>query len=644
MFDGGSLPPLLGFLSTGAVQPALTVADLPRHHRDRPHILANALMAAKTILPDSAWLADAVLPLMPRRPRASQNLRAITRDPSSSSFLLDEAITLPWCATDSETHRNSLLIDIDHDDALDRWMELPERIRPILVLDPWSGRAHAIAFLASPVLLATRDEITVRQTDTSSESGKKALLGPQMMADLAGRLLAAALGGKLLPPGSVVKNPWGQAANLIGHRRKHGQRPVWEIAWDDMQARGLMWSTRPGARPVELRTLVAALADRWWGETAGATARFSTMRYAKKRGDPSWLSRNCWVFDLTRWWAYDRAERDTAAITEAALNFNADLANPLPPGDVRATARSISRFMSSRFRPRYGSAPTTRGRDAADGAALSLPEKQALAARKSAAAHAAATDRKIAAGYAEIVSAGGTISQAAVAAGSGVSISTVKRRWPLVSNAVLSGSAAQAALGPQARPASQNQNLSPSLASRATLDRRLKSIIGRLANLAATAMRPSARPPVMVEIPADLSGYQSVRKAAAEARQAVQDAHRRAAARAAKAAAAVRADEFRKGASGPFPMSWWSDYRAALDAEWDAREQEPGLDRHDVARLRVAREATFAARWRLWRAVNRPRPVPPPLVESRSARVARMVRDNAENLADLDRTFGPDSS
>jgi hypothetical protein len=90
-------PVLPGFPPEGG-QPALVVADLPRHHRDRPHVLASALAAAKQILPDSAWLADEVLPLMPRRPRASQNLRAITRDPSSSPFLLDEAITLPWCS------------------------------------------------------------------------------------------------------------------------------------------------------------------------------------------------------------------------------------------------------------------------------------------------------------------------------------------------------------------------------------------------------------------------------------------------------------------------------------------------------------------------------------------------------------------
>ena len=154
-------------------------------------------------------------------------------------------------------------------------------------------------------------------------------------------------------------------------------------------------------------------------------------------------------------------------------------------------------------------------------------------------------------------------------------------------------------------------------------------------------MRSGAVPPPMIEIPADLAGSPPVRKAAAEARQAIQDAHRRAAARAAKAAAAVRAAEFRKGASGPFPMSWWSDYRAALDAEWDAREQEPGLDRHAVARIRVQREATFAARWRLWREVNRPPPVPLPPVETRSSRAARMASEEAEFQAELDRIFGP---
>ncbi len=84
--------------------------------------------------------------------------------------------------------------------------------------------------------------------------------------------------------------------------------------------------------------------------------------------------------------------------------------------------------------------------------------------------------------------------------------------------------------------------------------------------------------------------------------------------------------------------TWWTDHRAALDAEWDAREQEPCLDRHAKTRLRVQREAMFAARWRLWRRVTGPQPVHAPVAVSPDDARAR---EDDRFIADLDRIFGP---
>ena len=63
-------------------------------------------------------------------------------------------------------------------------------------------------------------------------------------------------------------------------------------------------------RTVELGEIVAALADDYGEAAASIPAR----RWTRDRGEPSALGRNCMLFDLTRWWAYDRVERDADTI------------------------------------------------------------------------------------------------------------------------------------------------------------------------------------------------------------------------------------------------------------------------------------------------------------------------------------------
>ena len=197
-------------------------------------------------------------------------------------------------------------------------------------------------------------------------------------------------------------------------------------------------------------------------------------------------------------------------------------------------------------------------------------------------------------------------------------------------------------MGPEAPPTKNQNPFSSSLASRAAMDRRLKAVVAQLGELAAAAMRPGARPPAIPEIPADLLEAPAVRKAVTLARHAAQDAERRVADRAAKQAATLRSAEFRAAAAGPFPWSWWTKHRAALDAEFDAREQEPGLDRYALAAIRASREATFAARWRLWKKVTGPQSIPvmAPVVVSAAD---RRREDETEFEAELDRVFGIDS-
>ena len=608
----------------------------------RPHLAVNAMMEARRAAPGLAGLAAAVLPRLPRRPRASQNLRAITVNQASAPMLQDDAVTCPWLAWDSQTHRNALLIDIDHADALDRWIALPEAIRPVLVMDPWTGRAHAVAVLDAPALLCTHAELAAAQDGRPDQvpEADRARLGPQMMADLAGRLLAAALGGTLLPPGSLTKSPWGQTCNLIGARRQIGPAPVFPEAWQAIRENGLMWHTLPGAGPVGLRDLVRALAGTWWHETAGASPRFSAARYAKKRGDPSWLSRNTWVFDLTRWWAYDRAERDGAAIQDAAAGFNAQLAQPLPAGDVRATARSIARFMVSRYRPR-AEPDARRGRDQEAGADLSPGARKILAGQRTAAARGDATTARVWSAVPAVLASGGPFTQQALAAAAGVSVRTVAARWTKANmqDAALSGSAAVVAplpaFPPESLPsslaaiaaASRAARLAAAVAAeqaaaevearhladeRAAADRAAACAV--LAAYAAAAARPGAEPEPLPRFPADVAAAQDVREARRTAEDTARAARRRAEARVARYQAAARAGEMddRLATSRREAWIWWREQLADLDQGWDAREHG-AADARERGAIRVRREAVITGRWRAWNAaVRRADRRPPP--------------------------------
>lgn len=587
--------------------------DLPARFADkRGHLLANALSAAKEGAPAHlVALADDVLHCLPRRPRASQNLRAITVNQSSDPTLLDDAVSFPWLAWDSLAHRNALLIDIDHADALDRWLDLPADIRPVLVIDPWTGRAHAVAVLDAPVLLRTRAEMDADRIGKASEvkDADRAKLGPQMMADLAGRLLAAALGGTLLPPGSLTKSPWGRTANLTGTRRKIGAAAVFPEQWQAIHEQGLMWHTLPGSGPLKLRDLVRALADTWWCETAGAAPRFSAKRFAKKRGDPSWESRNRWVFDLTRLWAYDRAEKDGGTILDEAMAHNAKLGNPLPASAVRATARSITRFMNSRYRPRKV-ADDRRGRDRATAADLAPKARQAFAGKVTASGRANATDEKIAAAVDRLRATERPITQASLAAEAKVSLRTVKGRWhrqSMVQDAALSGSAAVAApraTGPVLKESLKDPLRSlADLAARAAHDRDVRRTVATLDAAAAAARRPGADLVALPIVPASLASVPSVRAALRAAELALADARRRADVRAARAAAAERAAEMRRHAADPAGWTWFREMIAALDVEWNAREA--AAEPYQLASVRSRRDAVIGGRWRTWKASRR---------------------------------------
>ena len=577
----------------------------------RPTAIDGALYLARDTAPHLAGLADFLTPRLPRMPNASPNIRSFTRARYSDPTQLAVAIHQPWMALDSMQMRNVLAVDIDHGDGTERAEEVARLYRlprPTVIADPWSGRSHAVWVLGSPVCMSS----AARQ-------------GPQILADLACRLLAAAMGGTALPAHSLLKSPWGLEERLQGRLMHRGPAPSAPVIWEAHESAdlGLLWHTVPGdLRALELREVVAALAGDF-GELVAAPSTRKLFR--RKRGEPSSLGRNYTMFDLVRWWSYDRHETDAAAIQAEADRINSTFSDPLPASEVAATARSIGRFMVSRYRPRTG-AGNTRGRDRLQGAGLDASARQALAGKKTAAARAGGTDAKISSGLRKLIEDDIGLTQEALTGAAGVSLRTVKARWheqTMVQDAALSGSGAAAA---RLVPYLSSTTLTLSdLAQADRTERQVRTILAQLDAATAAAKKPGASPLPVPEIPAALSRLPIVRAALRRAQDAQADATRRAADRAAKAAAAERAAEMRtQAALGTDGWRWWRQQLADLDAVWDAVESEAAERERPF--VRAKREAVFAARWRQWNAARR-------AVARRGPAPARPRRQAADVLA-----------
>ena len=546
----------------------------------------HALYLARDTAPHLFQLTNFLVPLLPRMPNSSPNIRSFTRVRYSDPTQLAVAIHQPWMALDAEAMRNVLCVDIDHPDGIEGTAEVARQYRlprPTVIADPWSGRSHAVWVLTTPVC--------------TSASGRQ---GPQILADLACRLLAAAIRGTAMPPHALIKSPWGLTERLQGRLMHRAPTPVALTVWEAHEAggQGLLWHTVPGdLRTVELRDVVAALADDFGEQVAGQKTQ---NRFRRRRGEPSCLGRNCTLFDLVRWWAYDHQETDASAIQAEADRVNQTFCDPLPGSEVAATAKSIASFMASRYRPRTGAA-STRGRDRQTAVGLDAAERRALAGRRTARLRVAGTEERISTGVRRLLDEDRQLTQAAVAADAGVSERTVRSRWTR-QYAALSGSA-----GGAARLLPFLSSRTPSLADLAQADRQereTRATIAQLDALTAAARKPGADPQLLPEIPAALSRLPVVRAARRRAEDAVADATRRAADRAARARAAARAEEMRQQVCrGREGWAWWRQHLADLDTVWDGMEAD--ATERERPYLRMQRDAVFGARHRQWQAARR---------------------------------------
>lgn len=291
---------------------------------------------ASAFCPELATFSSQILCRCPRYVLASQTIRSTALQKSSSQMRLQDGILMPWICLNTDNFVNILTFDIDHSYAREYLANIPEEIRPTLVEDPGSGRAHAFLLLRSPVYI-----------------GPEARQKPKKLLWLAHQLMAVALDATPLPYKSLIKSPWGLAENLIGNLVPRESSQNNRTALPDTSSAGglkLLWRTEPGTGPSELRDVVSLLMPVWQDKIQKPAKIW--VRYAER--EPSSLGRNCSLFDQVRWWCYADLVKDLREISAYAHQINRTFPAPLANSEVEATSRSICKFMNSRYHPAHG--------------------------------------------------------------------------------------------------------------------------------------------------------------------------------------------------------------------------------------------------------------------------------------------------
>lgn len=379
--------------------------DLSRWHKKNPSLLVNSYLSIQEKNPELLKLAKILFPKMPRIVRASQNLKSINVEHSSHIFPLNQACDLPWISFDSRDFRNVLLLDIDHSDGLELWEELPESIKPHLVIDPYSGRSAGIFVLKTPIQVAGQKQ--------------------NFFGNMCHQMVADYFKASPLPHGSLTKNPFGRASNVIGQLARRSPSPTGGIMWEAHQEAntGLLWHTVQGCPEIELRDIVAHFADDYVDYTPKSTKKV----FSKKRGDPSYIGRNCYVFDLVRFHCYDNNETSLESILQKSQEENQKMEKPLPQSDLKSISRSIHKFMVTRYRPRTKD-PINKGIMGLAGSSLPQKDKQKLAALRTADIKSDDTQHKIKQAI-RLLPEGRKPTQKAISEASGIPLRTIKRYW-----------------------------------------------------------------------------------------------------------------------------------------------------------------------------------------------------------------------
>lgn len=335
---------------------------------------------------------------LPRSIRVSGNIKTAEPSTSGEVALQHGACCYPWVSLDGPQHRNALILDIDHQDGLELAGELPQQLRPHIVVDPWSARAAAIFMLEDPHYV-----------------GPGASKKSKVFFDAQAIRLAQHFRATVLPHGTLTKNPFGMVDMLRGEqvrRTSQPTSPLWD-AWKAIES-PFLWCSWAGARHIDLH----CVRDHFQPlEAEGEVEPPRLFRFSKWNGVTN--GRNDELFHSLRFWAYADAVKDFDVILQRGQELNQLFPTPLPVSEIAAIARSIAKYMRTRWagtRARL-TAGETKARQAAAGRRSADLKKALSIAELKIALYQWPSDQKR--------------TQAAVAAATGLSLRTVKTHWEM---------------------------------------------------------------------------------------------------------------------------------------------------------------------------------------------------------------------
>jgi hypothetical protein len=544
--------------------------------------LHAALDVASTAAPHLQDLALFLIPRLPHQVRASSSIKGESEHAFSRLLPLAEALTHRWISFNSKQWLNTISADVDHADWKAPLLDLvANRGLPIpfmTVQSPWKGTAHIVWLLEHPILKKCAKQLRLR---------KGISRGLTLAFDACSRFGNA-----------LQKNPWHLSPDPVAADREIpcGDPEGWAAYL--RAAAGTTYHTRAlGLATVSGRDLLMPLLDlatdskvTLLGPRVGQADTGSHHVPLATIGDDGEHPKGTRLFHraarTVRRACTGNAVRILQIVERTAIAMN----SPADRAAIEAISSSITVWMNSEWLGPLDGKPGIRdwtgGRnvdfgvmtgEAADkgGEALdawrelSKAEKQRAGAVRSNAKRTAKVDGAIRAAIGAMLREGVKLSQRAVAARSGLSESTVHRRWKSLDMASMeagedpedgtirpSGKSISFPICPSATPASLAKDANTAIRNRLAAER---PVILDYESQAARLLRRGADMEMVKPLQKDAS--RPLRAAYGNACRAERNLHRRILGRQARERALVTALERQN----------WHEAHRDDETAWQAR-------------------------------------------------------------------------